>query len=115
MKPILGVLCAVVLFGCSTAPGSKLTYSKEVSRQSRADPELFIELVFSNDGVCGMDKRLYPNARERQLVSIRMLWGGGSMGMEEWTISHGSDGTAVYIVNYFPTQVGINYRVAVKN
>ena len=115
MKLVSVLLLVSLLVGCATAPGSKLTYSPEVSRQSETDPGLFNDLVFSNDGVGGVDKRLYPKATTREIVKIRVRWGGGAMGMEEWTINHGTEGNAVYIVSYYPTQGGgINYSITVK-
>ena len=112
MKHALVFLLVSLLVSCATVPGSKLTYSPEVSRQSETDPGLFNDLVFSNDGVCGLDKRLYPKATTREIVKIRVRWGGGAMGMEEWTIDHGADGKAVYTVSYYPTQGGgINYEI----
>lgn len=112
MKLVSALLLVSLLVGCATAPGSKLTYSPEVSRQSETDPGLFNDLVFSNDGVCGVDKRLYPKATKREIVRIRVRWGGGAMGSEEWTIDHGSEGRAVYTVSYYPTQGGgINYSI----
>jgi len=112
MKHVLVILLVSLLVSCATVPGSKLTYSPEVSRQSETDPGLFNNLVFSNDGVCGLDKRLHPKATTREIVKIRVLWGGGAMGAEEWTIDHGSEGKAVYTVKYYPTQGGgINYEI----
>lgn len=116
MKLLSIVALAALLVGCATQPGSTLTYTREVSRQSLADPWIFNELVSSSEGVFGVDKARYPQATERTIVRIRTVFGGGARGIEEWVISHGAERGAVYQVSYVPTQGGgTSYSVSPLN
>ena len=50
--------------------------------------------------------------RGKEIVWIRMLDGGGAMGIERWLIRHENEQYAAYEIHYYPSRAGIVYRVS---
>jgi hypothetical protein len=105
--PLFAILIA--LAACTTIGGySKITYTPEVRRQSVTTDTLFHDVLTSMNGVEHLDKVSYPNAKERTLVKIEVVFPYDikKLGSERWTVRHDANQLAVYQVTLVPNGEG---------
>jgi hypothetical protein len=107
MKKLLLFITIITLAGCATLGGpSKIACTPEVRKQSRAGDAVFDSLLTDSKGIRAADVAAFPEAKERTLVKIEVIFPYDSkrMGSEHWTIRHDTDKTAVYQVTLVPNE-----------
>jgi len=109
MKKLLLFVMVIMLAGCATTgSSSKVAYAPELRSQSSASDAVFHSLLTAVKGIGRVDELAFPDAKERTLVRIEVIFPYDSkkMGSERWTIRHDTDKTAVYQVTLVPDEEG---------
>ncbi|SRR5208283_5644401 len=109
MKILPLILFLITLAGCATLAGSRtITYTPEVRRQSVTSDTLFHDVLTAVGGLERLDDAAYPDAKERTLVRIVVVFPYDShkLGSERWTIRHEANQIAVYQVTLVPNEDG---------
>ena len=109
MKKMLLFVMLAMLAGCATTGSStKIAYTAEVQKQTCAGDALFHSLLTAVKGIGSVDAVAFPDAKERTLVKIEVIFPYDSkkMGSEHWTVRHDGGKTAVYQVTLVPDEEG---------
>lgn len=109
MKKLPLFFLIIALAGCATMTSSPtLTCSPEVRRQSVVSDPLFNDLLTKYGGIGHADKAAYPEAKERTIIRIEVIYpyDNERTGSEHWTIQHDAGKTAVYQVRLVPDGEG---------
>ena len=109
MKKLPLFFLIIALAGCATMTSSPtLTCSPEVRRQSVVSDPLFNDLLTKYGGLGHADKAAYPEAKERTIIRIEVIYpyDNERTGSEHWTIQHDAGKTAVYQVRLVPDGEG---------
>ena len=79
-------------------------FTPEARRDSRAGDLLFHDLLSSPGGVGFVDQMSYPDVGTRRVIRIDVItpYTEHQVGVERWTIDHGGDPNASYIVRLIP-------------
>lgn len=98
-----------VLCGCATIP--RLSYTPEVRKMSYADNLLFKNLSTGIGSVCFVDEVMHPDATQRVIEKIEVItpYDNRAVGLEKWTINHGGESRASYLVELTPDRRGGTY------
>jgi hypothetical protein len=109
MRKLLLFAMVIALAGCATLGSSaRITYTPDVQKESSVNIRLFHDLLTAYGGVGHADDAAFPNAKERKLVSIKVIlpYSDKGTGSERWTVMHEGNKSAVYEVILVPDGEG---------